>query len=253
MLERRYPPLVPAARLTRGTALVLAPHPDDEVAACGGMLLHHVDAGLPVEVAFLTDGARGSWKTAADPDYVGLREREARAACAFLGTRAPRFLGFPDGGLAADEHLVGAVRALLREIRPEVVYCPSFFEIHGDHRRTARALMEALEGADLDPLLLFAELGAPVWANVLVDITAVMERKVRALRHYESQLSANDYAPAMKGLNQYRTVNIDIQGVDCAEAFLAGRRRELVAIPPLVDRIAALADRAVPDDWTRPG
>jgi LmbE family N-acetylglucosaminyl deacetylase len=241
MHERSYPDLVPAARFTQGTALVLAPHPDDEVAACGGMVLHHVDAGLPVEVAFLTDGARGSWQTESDPDYVELREREARAACAFQGTSEPRFLRFPDGRLTADERVVSAIRGLLQEIRPSVVYCPSFFEIHNDHRQAALALLAALEGADLDPLLMFGEIGVPVWANVIVDITPVFARKVQALRHYESQLSANDYVPPLKGLDQYRTVNIDIQGVDYAEAFLAGRRRELGAMPALVDRIAELA------------
>ena len=244
MPERSYPELVPAARFTHGTALVLAPHPDDEVATCGGMVLHHVDAGQPVEVAFLTDGARGSWKTEPDPAYVRLREREAREACTFQGTREPRFLGFPDGRLAADERLVSAVRALLHEIRPAVVYCPSFFEIHNDHHQAALALLAAVEGADLDPLLMFGEIGAPLWANVLVDITAVFARKMQALRHYESQLSANDYGPSLRGLDQYRTVNIDIQGVDYVEAFLAGRRGELAAMPALVDRIAALARQA---------
>ena len=80
-MTRKYPDLVSADRFTRGPALVVAPHPDDEVAACGGMLLHHVDAGNPVEVVFLTDGARGSWHSDTDPDYVAVREREARSVC----------------------------------------------------------------------------------------------------------------------------------------------------------------------------
>jgi LmbE family N-acetylglucosaminyl deacetylase len=252
---RRYPDLVPASRFTRGPALVLAPHPDDEVAACGGMVLHHVDAGNPVTVAFLTDGARGSWKSEHDRDYVALREQEARTACAFQGTEEPRFLRFPDGGLSAkDPDLVAAIQDLVEEIQPFVVYSPSFFEIHNDHRQTALALLEALGHGKHghgkhghgkhDPWLLLGEIGAPAWANLLVDITAVFDRKIHALTCYESQLCANDYRPSLRGLDQYRTVNIDMRDVQFAEAYLAGRWKDLVPMVGVVDRMVNLAQCA---------
>jgi len=241
---RKYPDLVSADRFTRGAALVVAPHPDDEVAACGGMILHHVDAGNPVEVVFLTDGARGSWRSETDPDYVAVREREARAACAFQGVGEPRFLRFPDQELSPDRALVGALQDLLREVQPYVVYCPSFFEIHGDHHQAARALLKAVQGLPSSPLIMFGEIGAPVYANVLVDITSVFARKIRALKHYESQLSANDYLPPLQGLDQYRTVNIDMKNVAFAEAFLMGRAEDLVRMTSLVDQVATLAEHA---------
>ena len=244
MHGRRYPDLIPAARFTRGTALVVAPHPDDEVAVCGGMVLHHVDAGNAVEVAFLTDGARGSWKDSDDADYIALREEEARAACKFQGTRTPRFLHFPDGKLLADSALVTALKDLVLEVDPYVVYCTSLFEIHGDHVNAARALLLALEAAEKEPLVLFGEVGAPVWANALVDITPVMERKVEALNHYASQLSANDYVPPLRGLNQYRTVNIDMKGIEFVEAYLMGRPKGLRRLAEAVEALGRMAEEA---------
>lgn len=241
---RKYPDLVSADRFTRGTALVIAPHPDDEVAACGGMMLHHADAGNAVEVVFLTDGARGSWHSDTDPDYVAAREREARAACAFQGAGEPRFLRFRDQELRADTALVGAIRDVLTDVQPHVVYCPSFFEIHGDHHHAARALLNALDGIPDAPLVMLGEIGAPIYANVLIDITSVFERKIQALKHYESQLSANDYVPPLRGLDQYRTVNIDMKHVVYAEAYLMGRADDLSPMTALVDQIATLAERA---------
>ena len=41
----------------QGSALVLAPHPDDEVLGCAGAILRHVARGDPVRVIILTDGA----------------------------------------------------------------------------------------------------------------------------------------------------------------------------------------------------
>ncbi len=244
MHGRRYPDLIPAARFTRGTALVVAPHPDDEVAVCGGMVLNHVDAGNAVEVAFLTDGSRGSWKDADDANYIALREKEARAACRFQGTRTPRFLHFPDGELPADGAVVEALKDLILEVDPYVVYCTSLFEMHGDHINAARALLTALEETKKEPLVLFGEVGAPVWANVLVDISPVMERKVEALRHYESQLSVNNYVPPLRGLNQYRTVNIDMKGIDFVEAYLLGRPNGLRRLADIVEALARTASEA---------
>lgn len=91
--------------------LIVAPHPDDEVLGCGGLLAQAVQAEVPVQVVMLTNGdgycaaaamlARG--KPEPD-DYVELgrfRQEEALRATAALGLQPGqiRFLGYPDRGL----------------------------------------------------------------------------------------------------------------------------------------------------------
>ena len=51
---RQIPPDF-AETVTAGSVLVLAPHPDDEVLGCGGLLTQLADAGAAVRVLFLTD------------------------------------------------------------------------------------------------------------------------------------------------------------------------------------------------------
>ncbi|HZF08082.1 MAG TPA: PIG-L family deacetylase [Thermoanaerobaculia bacterium] len=98
--------LVPTDRI-----LVLAPHPDDEVLGCGGLLQRAVSLHLPVEVAFLTygDSNEGSFLAyrlhpvlrSSSVEKMGeMRRREALAADALLGVPADRltFLGYPDLG-----------------------------------------------------------------------------------------------------------------------------------------------------------
>jgi LmbE family N-acetylglucosaminyl deacetylase len=91
--------------------LVIAPHPDDEVLGCGGLIAQSVQAGVPIQVVLLTNGdgycaaaamlARG--KPEPD-DYIALgqyRQEETLQAAAKLGLSSSQvaFLGYPDRSL----------------------------------------------------------------------------------------------------------------------------------------------------------
>ena len=79
--------------------LVLAPHPDDEVIGCGGLVALHLREGRRVRVVVATDGGE-----AGEPAE---RQRESRAALASLGNAEIEFLNLPDRHLAESEYLVG--------------------------------------------------------------------------------------------------------------------------------------------------
>jgi LmbE family N-acetylglucosaminyl deacetylase len=94
--------------------LVIAPHPDDEVLAAGGLMQRVHAKGGTVRVVYLTNGEgypegveleeHGKTLTPGDfRDYGRRREREAHTALAALkiGDYETAFLSFPDGGLAA--------------------------------------------------------------------------------------------------------------------------------------------------------
>ena len=110
-------PLVAAApqSLTVGInerLMVIAPHPDDETLAAGGLIQQVLARGGSVRVVLITAGdgyveavvhATGQLRPPAAEfvDYGRRRLGEIRAAMRTLGGDAPRlqFLGFPDGGL----------------------------------------------------------------------------------------------------------------------------------------------------------
>ncbi|MCL5278641.1 MAG: PIG-L family deacetylase [Planctomycetes bacterium] len=98
--------LAPADRL-----LILAPHPDDEVLGCGGVIQQGVALGLPIRIVFLTYGDFYEWSfiryekrpvlTPRGVEGMGeIRHGEALAADATLGAPAADlvFLGYPDFG-----------------------------------------------------------------------------------------------------------------------------------------------------------
>ncbi|MFX1534914.1 MAG: PIG-L deacetylase family protein, partial [Promethearchaeota archaeon] len=94
---------------TDDRVLILAPHPDDEVLGCGGVILHAIKKGLPLKVVFFTYGDSNEWsflkyskRPIVTPKQVrgmGLvRYKEAVEAAKILGlsTNQVIFLGYPD-------------------------------------------------------------------------------------------------------------------------------------------------------------
>src|SRR5437763_12388204 len=68
--------------------LVLAPHPDDEVIGCGGLVALHLRENRAVHVLVVTDGAQGG-----DP---AIREGESLSGLALLGHASTEFLRYRD-------------------------------------------------------------------------------------------------------------------------------------------------------------
>jgi LmbE family N-acetylglucosaminyl deacetylase len=153
--------------------LVLAPHPDDESLATGGLLQKVSDAGGECRVIFLTDGENNPWpqrvierrwriKTT-DKERWGCRRRlEATSALAELGVSesVAAFWGFPDQGLtglllAAGDELTDRLARELDEWRPSVLVTPSSLDLHPDHSAVAvfaRLALASRKSMSVDPL-----------------------------------------------------------------------------------------------------
>ena len=99
-----------AAQDLRGERLlVLAPHPDDEVIGCGGLLALHLRDGRQVRVVIATDGAEAG--------NAEVREQESQRALLVLGIVPTDFLHFPDRRLADQ---IDPLHKRLREILIEL-------------------------------------------------------------------------------------------------------------------------------------
>lgn len=186
--------------------LVLAPHPDDEVIGCGGTICKHVARGDRVVAVFLTSGELGLKHLPREKAWQ-LRESEARKASRILKLATLEFLRLPDWTLNA--HVREAARrlapSLAREM-PELIYLPHPGEWHPDHQAALPILRAALRAAVIrKPELRGYEVWTPLAEHSHAEnITAVMPRKLRALRAHRSQLGEFDYIRAVKGLNQFR-------------------------------------------------
>jgi LmbE family N-acetylglucosaminyl deacetylase len=124
-----------------GTALVLAPHPDDESLGCGGLIAEACARGRPPVVAVLTDGTMSHPSSPSHPParLKALREEETRAAVDALGLPPGRlhFLGLPDSRTPADgpgfAAAVDQVAELLREQGCGCILATWEHDPHRDH------------------------------------------------------------------------------------------------------------------------
>jgi LmbE family N-acetylglucosaminyl deacetylase len=158
-------PAVPLRELCpAGSRLVvLAPHPDDEILACGGLLAQHVALGGQAVVMAATDGEASHRPArlrnrAAESKLGALRREESaeglrrlmRTAC------ATHRLGLPDGALG--EQWLALSVALVKNLRPgDVVVTTWQHDAHPDHEACGHAARDAcaITGCRL--------LEAPVW------------------------------------------------------------------------------------------
>ena len=210
------------------SVVVLAPHMDDETIGCGGTLAKHRARGAAVQVVFLTDGRHGSGALAAytgealrqkENELVQTRRREARLALQTLGVNDHVFLDAEDGSLKSSASVAPALREILEQRRPELVYVPFFLEQHPDHWAASAVLLDAVQGTRLNFQCMSYEVWTPLFPNCLVKIDDTVELKKRALAHYASQLGDADYVHSALGLSAYRSSAFARHYATYAEAF----------------------------------
>ena len=201
----------------RGRVLVIAPHMDDEVIACGGTLLLHRGLRSDVRIVFVSDsfGAVADQKIAQTlRDVRGAEMRRVKEALA-VGSVVE--LGFPDGSLVNHEHAITSRLANeMKVFRPDQVLCPFPADGHADHQACAIAVGSAAHLAEWRGEVLAYEVWSTLWPNMAVDIGTVADEKADLIRMYASQMSDRDYAGAVLGLNRFRGMQ---HRVLFAEAF----------------------------------
>ena len=147
--------------------LVIAPHPDDESIAAGGLLQRAIAAGGEVHVIVVTDGENNPWpvrylkkKLVVDDadraEWGALRREESRRALATLGVAptASTFLGYPDRLLTTmarrgDLRVRDAIAAVIDNVAPSLLAIPSAFDLHPDHRAIGWFAHDVAKGRDL--------------------------------------------------------------------------------------------------------
>lgn len=209
------------AVLPPGPWLVFAPHADDETFGLGGCLLKASDEHVETHVVVVTDGAQGGDDRGEDGGLVDRRRGEVERAGELLGLRGLQCWSEPDRGLKVDAERTELFAGAIRKLQPAAVFFPGPLEIHPDHRATgmlAWAALQSLEAGEAKPQALSYEITALNPINLLIDISAQMERKHEVMAVYVSQNSQNSYPDYVTALNRSRSFSLP-SGVIYAEGL----------------------------------
>lgn len=166
--------LRPLAVTASDRLLMLAPHPDDESIATGGLLQCAQATGAATRVVVLTDGDNNPWpqRWIEKRWHIGVGERarwgarrreEATSAMKILGlgTGDMDFLGLPDGGLTdllmhVDQGIVQSLQTRIGAFAPTLLVLPALVDRHPDHSATHILAQLALAQLKLTTPRLFA-------------------------------------------------------------------------------------------------
>ena len=223
------------------TTLVIAPHPDDEIFGCGGLLHRLKSAGGRVYVLYITVG------DTADFSAKGLSTAEERLEEIAQVARLLDFDGYtvalpgneyhlkldavPQGVLVHAIERAGEIS--LQGLRPDIVLAPSISDYNQDHRAIGFAVMTALRPGprsykSFQSLVLSYELPYQQW-NVADSLPTPslfvtldqksMAAKIAALELYQSQLKSPESPLSVHGVEALATYRGLQCGVTRAEAF----------------------------------
>ena len=191
--------------LRESKALVIAPHPDDETLACGGLIALKKHLGATVHVLFLSrgEGAHRNCCTTSEQTIGDVRQRLAADACTHLGLQIGDLLwcDFPDGAIPgkADPLFAEAASRLSKiftDCMPMEIYTPHPQDCWPDHQRATELVLDAAALAQCTIEMYFypvwmwhnlrlRDLGQlKGWQGLRLDIRPVREKKQAAIRQF---------------------------------------------------------------------
>jgi LmbE family N-acetylglucosaminyl deacetylase len=213
--------------------LIVAPHCDDEILGCGGVMAKRVKAGAKVYVAIVTNGHLGAPELFSKEGTSKVRN-EALSSHKFLGVSETFFLNFPAPRLDSipSYQLSLSLGKLIKDLGINEMYIPHRGDIHKDHRIVYEASLVSarpINNCSVKRILAYETLSETEWAhpfgddafipNVFEDITDFIDLKVKAFSFFETQAKVFPHPRSPKSienLSMYRGATV---GYHNAEAF----------------------------------
>lgn len=215
-------------------AMVIAPHPDDEVLGCGGTIARLAALGRRVEVVIVTRGTPPRF----DASQVERVQDEARRAHSLLGVAKTHFLDFPAAALdrVPAAELNENLASLVAASRPDTVFLPFVGDLHFDHRLVFDAAMVAarpIGGHYPTRILAYETVSETNWAapyiapafqpTVFVDIGDHVGSKIEAFGCFASQVRPFPNERSIETLRALAQLRGSCVNRHAAEAFVLVR------------------------------
>jgi LmbE family N-acetylglucosaminyl deacetylase len=216
--------------------LVVAAHPDDEVLGCGATIARMVSEGSHVAIAILGEGISSRYvdRAAAPPDLLAQLRRDGERAAGLLGAAEVSFHELPDNRFDTVPMLdvVKLVERLVERVAPGEIYTHHPGDLNVDHGIVHRAVLTATRpicGSVVRRILAFEVPSSTDWAfrqfapefrpNVFVDVAATLDRKLEAMKAYESEARLFPHPRSNEALLALARLRGSAVGFEAAEAF----------------------------------
>ncbi|ODS41272.1 MAG: hypothetical protein A7315_02040 [Candidatus Altiarchaeales archaeon WOR_SM1_79] len=209
-------------------ALVIAPHPDDEVLGCGGTIAKHSKQGDEIYLCIVTKAYIPDWSE----EFLKNRLKEIEKANKILGIKKTYFLDYPTVKLDTfpQKELNDSIFKVIVEVKPEIVYIPHKGDINKDHRLVFEASLVATRPINykIKKILSYESLSETEWGqpiepftpNVYIDISDTIKTKIEAMKAYESEIKQYPHPRSLEMINILAKMRGGVVGLNAAEAFI---------------------------------
>ncbi len=222
------------------TLLVIAPHPDDEILGCGGLISKIKERGGKAYVLFITVGDAQQYGGISSSS---VRMRELQQVMKFMGVDGYEMaLQGNDYHLMLDtvpqKKLIDIIekdsKVSINNTKPTIVAipCPHYF--NQDHRAVFSAGFAACRPRPrnlkhMPEMVLSYEQPEVFWSdtafrpNFYVDITGQIKKKLEAIKLYQSQVHEGTHPRTLDNIKNIARLRGKDVGAEYAESFIAHR------------------------------
>lgn len=218
--------------------LIIAPHPDDEVLGCGGVITKLVKLGKTVFVTILTNGHKS------DPHLFPLEgtkrgRDEALEAHKVLGIEDTFFYDFPTVQLTSypEYKISSKLSELIKEKRVDTLFIPHRGDLNSDHGVIYTASLVAARPIDENPvkrIYVYETLSETEWApslssetfipNLFIEINEELDNKIAAFNCFSPPRTRDFPHPrSVQGIKNLAGLRGQTISKNYAEAFMVVR------------------------------
>lgn len=196
--------------------LALGAHPDDVEIGCAGLIARYADSGAEVYVAVMSK-CGDQFEESEKETLMG----ECRKATSVLGISETFIHDFPNKELP--EHRIEIMdinNGYQRELNPDLILIPSLDDPHQDHSAVAHSAIRTFRGNETILQYEILRHGSSTFTPTLfVDISKYIDKKLKALNCYKSQIKRRAYfdEESFKALTKTRGAQ---SGYNYAEGFV---------------------------------
>lgn len=220
--------------LDKENILIVAPHPDDEVLGCGGILKKYSARGAGVFVLIITRGKPEKYSD----DKIKKVRSEALTAHKILGVTETRFLDFPAPDLdrVSLADISEAIFSIITEFKIDTLFLPHRGDIHHDHNIVFKAGLVASRPVNeysVKRIYSYETLSETEWAapycdeafipTYFVDISQEIDDKMKAFSSFKSQIRSFPSSRSLENIEALSKFRGATVGIERAEAFMVIR------------------------------
>jgi LmbE family N-acetylglucosaminyl deacetylase len=222
------------------SVLAFFAHPDDAEILCAGTLCLLQKAGYSIHIATVGSGDKGTASHSRE-EIISIRRAEAIRAAGVIGGRF-HCLDFEDVFILYDRASIEKASALVRVVRPDIVFTHSPDDYMVDHEMTSKIVQTACFASGMKNLAIPAapfgpvphlyytdavelkdKFGRRIEASFWVDISSAIDTKEKMLASHASQRDwlmahhkVDEYLLAMRSVARTRGGE---SGFEYAEGF----------------------------------